>query len=114
MPRVDFAVQQIQRATGLTPAYTAAQAPGSGSNAFVNEGKTFIHIKNGSGASMTATFLTPATVANLAVADLVVTVGAGAEKMVGPFEPGIFNQPDGKVHVDWSLETSVTAGVFRV
>ena len=114
MPRADFSVQQIQRISGLTPSYTAAQAPGSGSNAFQNEGKTCIHIKNGSGSSMTATFQTAATLNDLAVADLVITVGAGAEKLVGPFEPGIFNQSDGKVYVDWSLETSVTAAVLRL
>lgn len=114
MPRADLTVQQIQRLTGLTPAYTAAQAPGSGSNAFQNEGKTFVHIKNASGAPITATFQTPATLNDLAVADLVITVAAGAEKMAGPFEPGVFNQSDGKVYVDWSLETSVTAAVLRL
>lgn len=114
MARADLTVQQIDRSTGIVPAYTAAQAPGSGSNAFANDGRTHIHIKNGSGSAMTATFQTPGSVNGLAIADLVVTVAAGAEKKVGPFEPGLFNQSDGKVYVDWSLETSVTAGVFRL
>lgn len=114
MARLDFTVQQIDRSAGIAPSYTAAQAPASGSNAFVNDGRTFIHVKNGAGAPITATFLTPGNVAGLAIADLVVTVANGTEKMIGPFEPGLFNQSDGKVHVDWSSETSVTAGVFRV
>lgn len=114
MPRADFTVQQIDRTTGKVPSYSAAQAPASGSNAFYNDGRTFLHVKNGSGAPMTATFQTSGTVNGLAIADLVVTVANGSEKMVGPFEPGLFNQADGKVYVDWSLETSVTAAALRL
>ena len=114
MPRADLTTQQIERSTGLTPAYTAAQAAASGSNAFANDGRTFIHIKNGGASPITATFQTPGAVNGLAIADLVVTVANATEKVVGPFEPGLFNQSDGKVYVDWSGVTSVTVGVFRL
>ena len=114
MPRADISVQQIDRSAGIVPTYGAAQAAGSGSNQFVNDGRTFIHIKNGGGAPITATFVTPGNVAGLAIADVVVTVANGTERMVGPFEPGLFNQADGTVHVDWSGVTSVTVGVLRL
>lgn len=114
MPRADFSTQAVERTTGLTPAYTAAQAAGSGSNSFLNDGRTFIHIKNGGASPITATFQTPGSVNGLAISDLVITIANAAEKVVGPFEPGIFNQSDGKVYVDWSGVTTVTAGVFRL
>jgi hypothetical protein len=111
MARTDVSVQQIDRTAGVVPSYGAANADG---NAFVNDGRTMIHVKNGGGAPITATFLTPGNVAGLAIADQVVTVTNGTEKMIGPFEPGLFNQSDGKVYVDWSGVSSVTAGVMRV
>lgn len=114
MPRADFTNQQIDRVSGIVPTYAAAQAPGSGSNAFLNNGRTFIHIKNGGASPITATFQTPIDVNGLAVADLAITIANGAEKMVGPFETNIFNQSDGKVYVDWSAVTSVTAAVFQL
>jgi hypothetical protein len=114
MPRLAISVQNLNRTAGTVPTYGAAQAPGSGSNMFANDGRTFIHIKNGGASPITATFVTPGNVAGLAIADQVVTVTNGTEKMVGPFEPGLFNQSDGTVHVDWSDVTSVTVGVMRV
>lgn len=114
MPRAALTVKQVERTTGLTPAYEAAQAPGSGSNYFANDGRTFLHIKNGGGAPITATFQTPGDVNGLAIADLVITVNNATEKMVGPLEPSIFNQADGTVYVDWSAVTTVTVMATRL
>ena len=59
-----LAVQQIGRA-GITPAFTAANTDG---HTILNDGKTFIEVKNGSGAPITVTIDTPQTVDGLAVA----------------------------------------------
>lgn len=111
MPRTDFTVLQIAR-TGLTAAYTAAD--GSNQNAFVNDGRTYLHVKNGGGGAITVTIDTPGVVDGLAVGNLAVSVGAGVEKVLGPFPTNIYNQSDGKVYVDWSGVTSVTAMVARM
>jgi hypothetical protein len=111
MARTDLPVQQINR-IGLNPAYTAGN--GSGGHSISNDGRVFFHVKNGGGAPITATAQTPVTVDDLAVADRVVTVPAGGERMIGPFPPGLYNQSDGKVYLDFSDVTSVTVGAFRL
>lgn len=110
MARTASAVQQIVR-TGLTPAYSAANADG---HSIANDGRVFQHIKNGSGSSINVTAQTPATVDGLAVAERVVAIPAGEERMIGPFQPGIYNQADGSVYIDYSAVTTVTVATFRL
>lgn len=103
-------VQDIALA-GLAPTYAAAAG---GGDAFANAGKTFFHAKNGGGGSITLTFTTPATIEGVAIADPTVTIDAGAEKMVGPFPPSVFNDANGRVAVAYSGVTSVTVAAFRL
>lgn len=111
MARTNIAVQVIDR-SGLSPSYAAAD--GVDQNAFVNNGETFLHVKNGGASPITATFQTPGLVDGLAVADLVVSVPNAEERMIGPFPTAIYNQGVGVVHVDWSSATSVTVAAFRM
>lgn len=114
MARTDLTVQQVAR-PGLNPAYTAGN--GSGGHSIPNDGRVFIHVKNGSGAPINATLQTPVTVddqAALAVSDLVVAVPASGERMIGPFPPALYNQSDGKVYLDFSAVTSVTVAALRL
>lgn len=105
MARTALAVQQISRA-GITPSYSAANADG---HSVLNSGKEFLHVKNGSGSSINVTVQTPGTVDGQAIADRVVAVGAGAEKMIGPFPPDTYNQPGtNTLYVDFSAVTTVT------
>lgn len=112
MARTAITPQQIAR-TGLASALaTPDQANG---NTFANDGQCFLYVKNAAGSPITVTIATPGTVDGLAIADLTVSVPATTgERMIGPFPPGIYNQSDGTVYVDWSSATSVTAGVFRL
>lgn len=112
MARTDLTAQQIAR-TGLAPSYVAAD--GSNQNAFFNDGRTFLHVKNGGGSSITVTIDTPITVDGvLAVGNLAVGVTNGQERFIGPFPTNIYNQSDGRVHVDWSAVTSVTVACLRL
>lgn len=95
--------------TGTTPTFNNASADG---NTFVNNGSVLLYIKNGSGATITATLTTPQTVHGLAVSDLSVAVAAAGEKVAGPFGPETFNDSDGKVTVSWSATSSVTFAVL--
>jgi|CXWL01.1.fsa_nt_gi hypothetical protein len=110
MARTNLSVQQIVR-TGLTHTFAAVDQPNG--NEFVNDGACFLYVKNASGGSINVTTITQPTVDSLAVADLVVAVGAGVNKLIGPFPPSIYNT-DGKVQVDFSAGTSVTAAVIRL
>lgn len=104
-------VQEISR-SGLGPTYASAAG---GGDTFANDGRTMVHIKNGGGAPITLTAVTPLVVDGLAVADLTVTVTNGQERMVGPFPVGTFNDPaTGQVALTYSGVTSVTVGVFRL
>lgn len=112
MARTTINAQQIVR-TGLASALAAVDQPNG--NQFANDGMSFLYVKNGSGSPITVTVGTPGNVDGLAIADLTVSVPATTgERMIGPFPPGIYNQSDGNVYVDYSSGTSVTAGVFRL
>jgi hypothetical protein len=106
---------QVVVDTGIIPAYGAAPAAGL---ALPGTGDVFIHVKNGGGGSINVTAVTGGTLAGKAVSDEVVAIAAGAEKMIGPFKPQLYNQPSGATHADkvlieFSGVTTVTYGVFQ-
>lgn len=88
-------------------------------NKFLNDGKTFLFVRNGSGGDITVTVDVDKSVDGQAVADLVVTVKATGdangldELLIGPFT-GNFNQSDGYVWAVCSAVTTVTMGAFRL
>jgi len=106
-----LAVQQIGRA-GITPAFTSANTDG---HSVLNDGKTFIEVKNGSGAPIVVTIDTPQTVDGLAVAQRTVSVAATTgDQMIGPFTTD-YNQPGTEyLLVTFASVTSLTCGAFRV
>lgn len=104
-------IQDIVRA-GLDPTYETAA--GGGDTAANLNGDVHIHIKNGSGGSVTATFETPRTVDGLAVDDLAVPIPAGEERFIGPFPPSTFNDGAGDVAITYSAVTSVTIAALRI
>lgn len=110
MARADISVQLIDR-SGLEPSYTAATADGE---KFVNNGRVFIHVKNGDASQHTVTVQTPGTVDGLDVAERTVDIPAGEERIIGPFPPGHYNQADGKVYIDYDAVTSITLAAIRL
>lgn len=108
-------VQNAARASnGVDLAGVAANV---GGDTFVNSGQEVLVIKNGSGAGITLTVVTPATVDGLAVADLTASIGAGATRMIGPFPPGTYNDTlanGGIVSLTYSAVTSVAVAVVKV
>ena len=95
--------------TGLVPAYSAV----SSNDEFANDGDVFLHVINAGGGSINVTFTTPGKIEGVDIEDPVVAVGAGAEKMIGPFPTDIFNAADGNVDVAFSGTSSVTAGAIK-
>jgi hypothetical protein len=106
-------VQTIDRAgDGLTPAFSVASG---GGDDFPNTGREFVVVKNGSGAPITVTAVTPQTVAgSLAIADETYAVPAAGERYIGPFPTGPFNNAQGRVSLTYSGVTSLTVGAFKV
>ncbi len=103
-------VQEIVVA-GITPTYGAADAAG---NTVANDGNVFLHVKN-SGVETTLTITTPGTVGGVAIADPTVTIPATTgDKMVGPFDPTIFNGSGGTVALAWSQVTGITIAAIKL
>lgn len=70
-----------------------------------------VYVKNGSGASVTATVPMGNGIAG--VADLEVAIAAGAEVIIGPLESAAF-ATDGVITLELSATTSVTVGVIQL
>lgn len=98
--------------TGLQATYAACA--GGGDVVDNSDGKTFLHVKNGSGGalSVTVTAQNASTVVGgfgtLAVANVVVSVGAGAEKYIGPFPRQAYNNTSDQIAITYSGVTSLT------
>jgi hypothetical protein len=104
--------QQAIALTGLTPTYSAAAA-----STTVNCGeRTFLHVKNTAGSSMTVTLTATGKIRGQGVADLVVTVPATTgDKMIGPITPDLFaGATDGTCAVAYSSTTNVTAACLVI
>lgn len=90
--------------TPLNP--TFANATTSGGDKIDNDdGATILHLKNGGASSATVTVTAQDTSEEVAgfgamtKADLVVTVPAGAERLVGPLPKRAFNDADGNLNL---------------
>lgn len=94
--------------TGLNATYTAATAAG---DEFANDGNTILHVKNGSGGSLTVTVATTQTVEGLSVSDAAIVIPDTEERFIGPFAVRTFG---GTVGVTYSTDTSVTVAVLKV
>ena len=99
---------------GLAPTFGAVAA---GGDEVVNDGQTYIEIVNSHASnSYTVTFTTPATVDGVAVADPTVTVAGQSRKKVGPFNPSLFNNANGRVALAYggtAPATDLTIGAFK-
>lgn len=104
-----LAIQSIDL-DGVEPAYTAAAG---GGDAMLPSAHSFLHVKNGSGSSITVTLVTPITAQGLAVEDQTVTVPAGEERMVRVPPERYRNPSTGLANITYSDVTTVTVAALR-
>lgn len=112
MADVSESVQRIDK-DGLTPSYTGSLSAAN-TYQFYNDGRVFLHVKNGGGSPDTVTITAQKSVDGLDVPDRTVSVPAGEERMIGPFDRSVFNDANGLVNVTHSFITSVTQAVFKL
>ncbi len=112
MADVAQAVIPIVKA-GVEPVYTGSLST-SDVYQFVNDGKTFLHVKNGGGSPDVVTIVSEQISDGLALADRTVNVPAGEERMIGPLVPAVYNDGAGLVNVSHSFITTVTQAVFSL
>lgn len=103
-------VQDIVLA-GLAPTYVAAAA---GGNNFINDGRTFLHVKNGGASSINVTIDSVVQCNQGFDHDITVAVPNGGERMIGPFNPDRFNNSIGRVSVTYSAVTTVTVAALHL
>ena len=97
--------------TGATVSLAAANVDG---HTIPGTGDVFLLVFNGSGGSINGTAVTPGTQDGLAIADEVVAVANGAQKIIGPFAPRSFtDEADNLVDINFSAVTTVTVQAFQ-
>ena len=80
---------------------------------FLAAERTFLWVKNGSGASINVTITTPGTIDGLSIADRVVAVPAGADRLIAVPDT-FYRSSDGLADVAYSAITTVTAACVRI
>lgn len=106
----DLALQKLTRA-GTAPTFAAASA---GGDRFPRTPKSYLHVKNGSGASITVTLNSIKACDQGFDHDEVVTVPAGADRLIGGFDTDRFADAAGYVNVTYSAVTTVTVAAIEV
>lgn len=96
---------------GLEPVYTDAAASG---DTFGNQGNVCLFVQNGGEATIDLTFVAQNKCNQGHLHDLKVSVEAGKEKVIGPFEPTRFNDTTSMVHVNYSAVDSVKVAAIRL
>lgn len=112
MPRTAITPLEITIA-GVAP--TFAPADNGNGMSFVNDGNTLLEVKNTGGGACTVTLTTPGKVGGIDIVDptVIVPITTG-DRIIGPFQPDIFNQAGGIVFVDFSTGTGVTVAVYHI
>lgn len=92
--------------TGTALALTAADVAG---DLLAPNDRGYLHVKNGSGVTVTVTVLVPGNTAyGQAQPDVPVSILAGAEKLIGPFPADLYDDTLGACKVTYSAVASVT------
>lgn len=104
-------VQNITLSTSLTPTFANADVAG---DSFINNGRTFLYIRNASGSPITATVDSLVDCSQGFDHDIVITIPAGSEEMCGPFNVSRFKSTAGVVDVAYSDVTTVTIAVLAL
>ncbi len=98
--------------SGATHALAAASA---GGDQVPPGDRTFLHVKNGSGAGITVTIAKPGTDPwGGAWNNATVAVAAGAESSIGPLNSTLADPSTGNVLISYSSATSVTVQARRL
>jgi hypothetical protein len=95
---------------GTAPTYAAASV--GGDTAPVGK-DLFLHVFNGSGASITVTVVTPGTVNGLAIADAALVIPAGDQGFV-PLAKMYRNPSTGLANITYSAVTTVEVAVLQL
>lgn len=102
----------------IVPTLVAGATPDAvNGNAFANNGRQQLWVKNGDSGSHTMTVvaypISGTSPEGLTVTNLAVVIAAGTEIMIGPFPPSVFNNSAAQVSLTWDASTSMKVQVFQ-
>lgn len=100
-----------QTISGLTGQTVTPVAATSGGDQFANDGSTLLLVVNG-GTEIDVTINSQTACDQGSDHDVVVTVGAGATKYIGPFPKARFDDGSGNVLITYEGVTSVTVAAL--
>jgi hypothetical protein len=90
---------------GTSLTFTAPTVDGDA----IAQGTTLL-VHNTSGGALNLTIVTGQTVGGRAIPDDVISVPAGAYRLIGPFDDTVFPQPSGttkdRIHIDYATPAS--------
>jgi hypothetical protein len=95
---------------GFIPTFTPAS---NGGDNWLNTGKEYIVVHNGSGVSVAATILSHRLCDQGFQHDITKSIAAGAEAWLGPFDSARFADSSGYVAVSITPTTSVTVALLQ-
>jgi hypothetical protein len=98
-----------------TPSLTGAllvHSPCANGDQFINNGRTWISVKNGDASSHTVTVTSILNCSQGVNHPGTLVVAAGEERIMGPFDPLRFNDVTNRVSLAYTALTSMTIAVF--
>jgi hypothetical protein len=97
---------------GTNPNFVAAAG---GGDKVAPSDRGYLHVRNGSGGSITVTVDVPGTTKyGQNTPNVPVAVAAGAEKIIGPFPADLADPTDGLVAITYSGVTSLTVAAITL
>ena len=117
MPDIDLNIIPRPGAAGARIVFRSASTtpdPLSTTDEFLlaNDGRVKLLVRNGAGAC-NITVHTHKVVDGLTLPDRTVTVPANQDWTIGPFDPDTYNDPDGKVRLEFDDIANVQVAVLR-
>lgn len=104
-----YAVQTVD-IIGTTPVYSNVSVS---DKIHYNGERSFLIVKNGSGASINVTVVVPGAKYGQNVPDVVIAVPAGAERWIGTFHRDMADA-NGDITITYSSATTVTAALVQI
>ena len=109
----DLVVKEVVL-TGLNPNDPVYVACTGGGDAVLNSGHTFLHVVNGHSGAWVVTVNSIQACSQGFDHDVEVSVPAGEERMIGPFDRGRFNDANGKLAITYDGVTALTIAAIEV
>jgi hypothetical protein len=97
--------------TGRKATYAAASG---GGDTLKPDDSVCLHVKNGSGGSITVTVVVPGEKFGQPLTDVAVAIPGGEDRFIGPFPRELADPADGLVDITYSDVTSLTVAALRV